>query len=551
MATEIAKAYVQLVPSAKGFKSGIQGAIGGDVASAGESAGGSYGTAMIGKIKGLVAAAGLGAIVKEAFDAGGALQQSFGGLDTLYESAGASAKQYAREAVEAGISMNDYAEQAVSFGAALKQSLGGDVKAAAKAANTAILDMADNSAKMGTPLEQIQSAYQGFAKQNYTMLDNLKLGYGGTKTEMERLLKDAEKLHEEATGEVTHYDIENLNDVYSAIHDVQGELGLTGVAAAEAKTTFTGSFQAMKASATNLLADITTGASPEQIGQDMSTLFEQGFTFVKGNLLPMAADIVESLPQVIESVIQGATDILNEVAEDPTVIIDFAINTLLNLADALLTNVPILSAAIWNLAIEMAKALITYDWIGAAKKLLRSIADGLLVAIPLMIKTVLSVAKSIYDTFKNSDWKTVGKNIISGILNGLKSAASAILDYMKELAKSCLSSIKEALGIHSPSTVFRDEVGRWIPEGIGVGIKMYADAAVEPMEELSNSLVKKIDIDDVDIEPRDDTSSQKEFNYNQTVNITTTDNSADEMARKIRLESMYGLMIDEPTWQPA
>ena len=176
MATEIAKAYVQLVPSAKGFKSGINNAIGGDVVSAGESAGGSYGTAMIGKIKGLVAAAGIGTIVKEAFDAGGDLEQSFGGIDTLYESARKSAKQYARDAAEAGISMNDYAEQAVSFGAALKKSLGGDVKAAAEAANTAILDMADNSAKMGTPLEQIQSAYQGFAKGQYMLLDNLKLG---------------------------------------------------------------------------------------------------------------------------------------------------------------------------------------------------------------------------------------------------------------------------------------------------------------------------------------------------------------------------------------
>lgn len=527
MATEIAKAYVQLVPSAKGFKGGIKSAIGGDVSSAGEDAGSSYGTAMIGKLKGMIAAAGIGAIVKEAFEAGGNLQQSFGGLDTLYEAASDSAKQYAREAAAAGISMNDYAEQAVSFGAALKQSLGGDVQAAAEAANTAILDMADNSAKMGTPLEQIQSAYQGFAKGQYMLLDNLKLGYGGTKGEMERLLKDAEKLHEEATGEVTHYDINNLGDVYAAIHDVQDNLGLTEVAAHEAETTFTGSFQAMQASVTNLLADITTGASPDQIASDVSTLFEQGFNFVAKNLVPMAESIITSLPSVIENVIKSATDIVKELAADPSSMIDVAINTLVNLADALLGNLPYLLEAVFNLMLEIDKALINYDWLGAAGKVIGALARGLLVAIPLILKTVVTVAKNIYEKFVNADWSNAGGNIIHGILEGLKKAAHLIWEYMKELANSCLNAIKDALGIHSPSTRFRDEVGRWIPEGVGVGIKMYADSAIEPMDELTGSLVSKFDIDDFDFEPRDKGPSTGGFNYNQTVNIQTTDNSAD------------------------
>lgn len=551
MATEIAKAYVQLVPSAKGFKGGIKSAIGGDVSSAGEEAGGTYGTAMIGKLKGMIAAAGIGAIVKQAFDAGGDLQQSFGGLDTLYEDASSSAKKYARDAVAAGISMNDYAEQAVSFGAALKQSLGGDVKAAAEAANTAILDMADNSAKMGTPLEQIQSAYQGFAKGQYMLLDNLKLGYGGTKGEMERLLKDAEKLHEETTGEVTHYDINNLGDVYAAIHDVQDNLGLTGVAAHEAETTLTGSFQAMQASVTNLLADLTTGASPEQIAADISTLFEQGFNFAAKNLIPMAGSIITSLPDVITNVIQSATDLVKQLADDPSAMIDVAVNTIINLAEALLTNLPYLIEAVLQLVFEMDKALISYDWLEAAKKLIGALAKGLLIAIPLLIKTVVTLVKSVHDKFVNADWNGTGANIIQGILAGLKKAAHLIWEYMKELANSCLDAIKDALGIHSPSRKFRDEVGRWIPEGIGVGIRMYNESALEPMDELSKNLVSKLDIDDLDIEPRDNGPSTGGFNYNQTVNIQTTDNSADEMARKIRLESMYGLMIDEPTWEPA
>lgn len=166
---ELAKAYVQIIPSAKGIK----GAITDELKGVGEQQGQALGAGLVSTIKKVVAAAGIGAFIKSSLDAGGAVQQSFGGLDTLYEDASEAAKQYARDAVTAGISMNDYAEQAVSFGAALKQSFGGDVQGAAEAANTAILDMADNAAKMGTPLESIQNAYQGFAKQNYTMLDNL------------------------------------------------------------------------------------------------------------------------------------------------------------------------------------------------------------------------------------------------------------------------------------------------------------------------------------------------------------------------------------------
>ncbi len=173
MAQEIAKAYVQLVPSAKGLKSSISSEIGPAAGSVGDEAGGLLGNGIVGKLKGILAAAGIAKILADTLNAGGALQQSFGGLDTLYGEASQAAKDYAREAATAGISMNDYAEQAVSFGAALKSAFNGDVAAAADAANTAILDMADNSAKMGTSIESIQNAYQGFAKQNYTMLDNL------------------------------------------------------------------------------------------------------------------------------------------------------------------------------------------------------------------------------------------------------------------------------------------------------------------------------------------------------------------------------------------
>ena len=172
----LASAYVQIIPSAQGIKGSLTQAMGGEADSAGKSAGES----MASKIKKAIVTAGIGAAVvkgvKSAIDAGSALQQSFGGLETLYGDAAEAAKNYANEAAKVGISANDYAEQAVSFGASLKQAFGGDTTKAVEAANTAIMDMTDNAAKMGTPIESIQNAYQGFAKGQYTMLDNLKLG---------------------------------------------------------------------------------------------------------------------------------------------------------------------------------------------------------------------------------------------------------------------------------------------------------------------------------------------------------------------------------------
>lgn len=175
--TTLGTAYVQIVPSAQGIKGSISNVLGGEAASAGESSGKSLGANIVSFAKKAIIAGAIGKVVKASLDEGAKLQQSyFGGLDTLYGEAADAARAYAREAAAAGISMNDYSEQAVSFGAALKNAFGGDVTKAAKAANTAIMDMADNSAKMGTDIESVQMAYQGFAKQNYTMLDNLKLG---------------------------------------------------------------------------------------------------------------------------------------------------------------------------------------------------------------------------------------------------------------------------------------------------------------------------------------------------------------------------------------
>lgn len=233
-------------------------------------------------------------VFSTALDEGAKLQQSFGGIDTLYHGAEDTMKQYATTAASAGISANTYAEQAVSFGASLKKALGGDAVKAAESANKAIMAMADNSAKMGTDIGSIQMAYQGFAKGNYTMLDNLKLGYGGTQQEMQRLLKDASKL-EKAMGK--KFDINNFADVVEAIDLVQQELGVAGVAAKEAETTFSGSFSAMKASASNFLANLSLG---EDIGPSLKTLISTTSTFLLGNFVPMVGNIMRQLPQAVE-----------------------------------------------------------------------------------------------------------------------------------------------------------------------------------------------------------------------------------------------------------
>lgn len=166
---ELGKAYVQIVPSARGISGSISKALNGESVAAGTSSGASLGKSLVSSLTGVIAAAGIGKVIASSISEGAALQQSFGGLDTIYGKASEAAKQYARDAAKVGLSSNEYAEQAVSFGAALKQAFGGDVQKAAESANTAIMDMTDNAAKMGTPIESLQNAYQGFAKQNYTI----------------------------------------------------------------------------------------------------------------------------------------------------------------------------------------------------------------------------------------------------------------------------------------------------------------------------------------------------------------------------------------------
>lgn len=300
MATELGQAYVQIVPSAKGLSGAIKGQLDPEADSAGKSAGSKIGTGIkLAAIAGVAAVgATLGKIISSSLSEGADLQQSLGGIETLFKGSADKVKGFANEAYKtAGLSANAYMENVTSFSASLLQSVGGDTEKAADIGNMAMIDMSDNANKMGTSIGDIQHAYQGFAKQNYTMLDNLKLGYGGTKEEMQRLLTDAQKI----SGQ--KYDMSNLADVYNAIHVVQGELDITGTTAKEAASTFSGSFESMKASLSNVLGKLSLG---QDIGPSLQALAETTSTFLFNNFIPMVGNILKALPGAITTFIADA-----------------------------------------------------------------------------------------------------------------------------------------------------------------------------------------------------------------------------------------------------
>lgn len=287
MATELAKAYVQIIPSAEG----IQGRIRKELEPEADSAGSSFGGKMVGMIKKVIATAAIGKALSASISEGAALEQSLGGIETLFKDSADKVKANAAKAYQtAGMSANDYMELTTSFSASLLSSLAGDTSKAADVADMAMVDMSDNANKMGTNMEDIKNAYQGFAKQNYTMLDNLKLGYGGTKSEMERLLADAQKI----SG--VEYNIDNLSDVYSAIHVIQGQLDITGTTAKEAATTISGSFNQMKAAAKNVMGEIALGMDVEPALNELANTI---ITFAVGNLLPAVWNVISALPSAI------------------------------------------------------------------------------------------------------------------------------------------------------------------------------------------------------------------------------------------------------------
>lgn len=466
MSNTIGEAYLQIKPSMDGIKGNLEEAMG-EAGARGSSSFGSAFLSGLGTVTETVtkatvaavtaAAGGIAKVTQEAVSSFADYEQLVGGVETLFGTGGAGLEEYAAsigktasQAAEeyvslihaqelvmnnadmafktAGLSANEYMETVTSFSASLLQSTAGDTMLAAEIADQAIIDMADNANKMGTSMESIQNAYQGFAKQNYTMLDNLKLGYGGTKEEMERLLADATAL----SG--VEYKMSNLADVYSAIHVIQENMGIAGTTAKEAEGTISGSLASVGAAWKNLVAgmanpDADLGTLIDQLVQtgiialdNLMPTIEQALTGIGQVITQITPILVQLLPglietllpplidaaiQLVDALVQALPDIIGILLEQVPALMDFIINTILTmlplildlglqfilaLADGLIQNLPTLIPAVVGVIMTLVEKLTEPDTlvqlINAALQLIIALAEGLLKAVPELLGKV-------------------------------------------------------------------------------------------------------------------------------------------------------------------
>ena len=476
------------------------------------------------------AATAIGTITKFVIQHYAEYEQLAGGVETLFGAQGLSLKKYAQsigQTVEqargkydqliqaqtevmnnakvayktAGMSANDYMNTITSFAAALKQSTANETEAA-KVANQTVIDMADNANKMGTNMEDIQNAYQGFSKQNYTMLDNLKLGYSGTKSEMERLLQDAEKL----TG--VHYDINNLSDVYNAIHEIQKNLGITGTTAKEAMKTIDGAMKMTKASWDNLLTGL---ADPKQAVGPLISEFAKSLGILAKNVTPKIKEVFDALPNAL---IQITPQLMNMIIDLAPPLILAAINLVAGLIGALpgiispifsqlssligsgmidkigqsiSSNMPTLISKGLDMLLQFSQAVLTNlpVLVGMGMKLIFYLVQGLMSALPTLISKVPTIIANLADAFSNSaqtifawgvkiiaeiikglvmsipslianipkiiyaifavwnaiNWWNLGKGLINGIKNGITSMGGSLTSTAKNLFESLKNSV--------------------------------------------------------------------------------------------------------------
>lgn len=463
---ELGKAYVQIVPSAQGIKSALTEMFDEETEGLGEQTGQSIGQKLVGTLKNVIVAAGIGKIISDSINLGGALQQSLGGVETLFKDSADTVKAYAAQAYKTvGLSANDYMEQTTSFAASLLSSVSQDTDAAAQLANMAMVDMADNANKMGTDMQDIQNAYQGFAKQNYTMLDNLKLGYGGTQAEMQRLLNDATKI----SG--VKYDLGNLADMYSAIHIIQQEMDITGTTAKEAATTLTGSFAAMKAAAENVMGNWSTGAD---LTEPLQVLADTAQTFLVDNLLPMIGNVLAGIPEIVYSLVpellQTGTELLSSLAQGFTEgipeffstalpqllaftdqlrdnaasFVDAGLNLITQLLNGLIAGLPDLIAYVPDIIINIC-GIINDNMpkiLGEGVAIIVQLVVGIVKAVPDLLANWKKILQAVLSVISAINWLNIGKNILTGVANGVKSMGSSMLNAFKGGFSSALAWIK-------------------------------------------------------------------------------------------------------------
>lgn len=414
-----------------------------------------------------VAAAGTAivAIGKQAIDQYAEYEQLVGGVETLFKQSADTVMGYAENAYKtAGLSANEYMNTVTSFSASLLQSLGGDTEEAAKYADMAITDMSDNANKMGTSMEMIQNAYQGFAKQNYTMLDNLKLGYGGTKEEMQRLLEDAEKL----SG--IEYDISSYADIVDAIHVVQTEMEITGTTAKEASTTIQGSLASMKSSWENLL----TGVADDNADfEELVNNFVDSLVGVGENIIPRINTVIKGLTQLITQASQTIIPLAVEnLLQNLPSIVAAGMDMVLAIVNGILDNIDLLIDCTLELIDVVVDKLIENmpKLVEGGIRLIIALSVGLIKAIPQLVEKIPEIILALVEGFAAgaSQILEVGKNIVRGIWDGIKAMASWIKDKVTGFFSGIVDSVKGFLGIHSPSRVFAG-IGKFMAEGLGDG----------------------------------------------------------------------------------
>lgn len=477
-------------------------------------------------------------------------EQLVGGVETLFKLSDKEIKEYAKEygmSVEevkanaelmnnsidtvignasvayktAGMSSNEYLETVTSFSASLLQSVGNDSFEAMEISDMAITDMADNANKMGTSIDNIKNAYQGFAKQNYTMLDNLKLGYGGTKSEMERLLSDAQKI----SG--VKYDISNLSDVYNAIHVIQNEIGITGTTAKEAETTIQGSAASMQAAFDNFL---NGSGSPEQLSEAIVVLVNNvvnaiqkiapniinGLITLLNSLLPNVIELItQMLPQLVEAAQQLMASILETISQNIEPISTTVVSVLMSFVNFLLENLPmiigvglqiiialtqgisenldIIIPAVVDCVLEIVDVLINNIdlLIDAAIQLFLGIITGLMYATPQILIKMPELISKLASALKSSLGKIVevGKYLIQGLWEGIKNSYQWIKDKISGFGENVTGWFQNVFKIHSPSVLMKDKIGK----NLGLGVAEGIDATVNDVEMAMHNLSSKVE----------------------------------------------------------
>ena len=375
---------------------------------------------------GVAGAAAIG-LSKQVIGAYGEYEQLIGGVETLFGTAADKVQGYADQAFQtAGMSANQYMETVTGFSASLLQSLGGDTAKAADVADQAVTDMADNANKMGSDISSIQNAYQGFAKQNYTMLDNLKLGYGGTKEEMARLLEDAEKI----SG--IEYDISSFADVTEAIHVMQTEMGITGTTAKEATETIQGSLAGMGSAWQNLLAGL--GNSDADIGKLVDNLVTQ-FGHVVKNITPVLENIVSALPNLLNGLVSAIGGMLPTLLKAVTSLFSQVLKTLLSLLPEL---IPVFIEAVMTIVETIVEnlPLLIDAAIQLVTTLVTGIAHALPTLIPAAIQAIITIVQGLVDNLPLI--LDAALQLITGLAQGLLTALPMLIDSLPKIISSLI-----------------------------------------------------------------------------------------------------------------